>query len=255
MPRAVPLSLFLAFAVGCAPPKASVGPDSKTPFQVQAFALVSDVDGKPGKEVETFDYRQRTQRFRVRLDRAAKGEKAVWIFTAKNTVAGSGKQIKTLEGNVEGDEMRAEVTLANDWPVGTYAVDVTLDGEKLLERDYVVTGQSQKLVFGAHSIAADDGHGLPGPKRESLKSTERKIHLQVSTRGIDTTKPKVVWRIFRKRGNGEVEIGSVEQPALALQDSMLKAEFLVDRDWRPGTYVAQIEVAGKPAHRFTFEIE
>lgn len=216
---------------------------------------MTDEGGKPGKETSVFDYRQRTQRFRVLLDRPAKGEKAVWIFTAKNTVAGSGKQIKTLEGDVEGDEMRAEVTLANDWPVGTYRVDVTLGGQKLVEKDYEVSGQAQPLAFGAHSIAADDGKGLPGPKRDSLKTTERKIHLQVSTRGIDTSKPKVVWRIFRKRADGEVEIGSVEQPPLALQDSMLKAEFLVDRDWKAGTYIAQIEVAGKPAHRFTFEIK
>ncbi|MBS1722258.1 MAG: hypothetical protein JSS66_04540 [Armatimonadetes bacterium] len=253
-------ALFAAvvFATGCPSPKAGPtepgGVKGDEPPKVAQVMLLSDVNGKPGNEVAKFDYRQQTQHFRALLDKPVKDATGTWVFTAKSTSAGSNKPIQSLQGKLDGSDVVAEITLKNPWPVGTYHVDILIDGRTIHGFDYEVTGEKSAIVFLGHSLAADAGSGLPGPPVKVLKKSDKHIFIQVTTKGIDTTEPEVIWRLYKVDNGKDIELGNTVQPRMKLQDSVLKVEFTYASDWAPGKYRTDIMFNGQKVHAIEFQI-
>lgn len=228
----------------------------KTPkVQLQSHQLFTDDKGKPGNRIEKFDYRQRTLHFRVVLSRPVERAKGRWIFLAKATSAGNGRQIQSVEGEFEGTDLVAQLSLPSDWPVGTYEVQIILDNDPVGSFTYEVTGEKTNIVFLGHSMAPDNGKGLPGNPVESLKPTDRKFHLQVTTKGTDTTSPEVVWRLYFVDGAKLVEVANAEVPRIQLQDSVIKCIFDSPKDWNKGLYRATVSLNGKTAHTLEFRVK
>lgn len=252
---------FLAVA-GCQPKtESSTEIEGKSDSQVAEnqlkvtnFSLHSDLNGNSDREVKIFDYRQNPLHFRAVLNHPVKSAKCKWLFSAKSTSAGNGREIQSLESQISGNEIKAQISLKSNWPVGTYHVSIVIDDTPIFESDFEVTGEVTKIIFLGHSIAPDNGKGLPGEAVQRLGTKDRTIYLQVTTKGIDTTQPEVVWRIYRIKSSKLLELANVLQPKINLQDSVLKAQFRSPKDWEPGTYRATIELNGKPAHQFDFDV-
>lgn len=251
----VPLMITALVACGCQPAARTDTPKKEEPLSLTQVTLLSDADGKAGSELSKFDYRQRTLHFRAVLSRPVEQAKSRWIFTAKQTVAGNNRAIQSLEGTIVGTDMSAEITLKNDWPVGTYHVDVVIEDAPVGGFDFEVTGEKSKIAFMGHSLAPDDGHGLPGQPVKVFSYPVKTIHLQVSTRGVDTTEPEVVWRLYQVSGGKQLELGQTVQPKVKLQDSVLKCMFESPKAWAKGDYRADIFLAGKKAHSISFQVK
>lgn len=256
-----PLLLTVSLSVallGCGPktdPVASPETPGDQPLRVEQVTLHADNAGQPGNDVAQFDYRQLTQHFRAVLNQAVDGKSGTWVFTAKSTAAGNNKPIQSLQGKLDGNEIRAQLTLKTPWPVGTYHVDILVDGQSVHGFDYEVTGESTELAFLGHTLSTDNGQGQPGKSVDAFKPTDRKIHLQVTTKGVDTTEPEVIWRLYRVADGKDVELGNTAQPRMKLQDSILRAQFESAGDWKPGDYRADVLVNGKKAHAIKFSIK
>ena len=252
------LFAFGTALTGCHSPAPVSQVQEATPtdnLSVTNVSLFADDHGKPGAEVKFFDYRQRVLHMKAVLSKPVSQVTARWIFSAKSTAAGNNRDIQSLDAVVNEDILTAQIELKNNWPVGVYHVEILLDNSPLHSFDYQVTGEKSKIVFLGHSLATDDGKGLPAQLVKSFKPKDRTIHLQVTTKGIDTSEPEVVWRLFEIRQGKEVEVANTVQPKIRLQDSVLKAQFTSPRDWDKGQYRADISLGGKKAHSIEFKVE
>lgn len=248
------LVLFLAL-VGCQAQTSAERPKEEEPLSLVSHTLLTDRQGKAGSPVELFDYRQRTLHFQAKLSRAVDKANCRWIFAAKETVAGNGRALDSLEGEVSGTDISAEITLKSDWPVGTYHVDVVVDEQPVGGFDFTVTGEKSRIAFLSHALAPDDGTGLPGLKVDAFKFGVKKIHIQVSTKGVDTSKPEVAWRLYQVRGGRDLPLITTKQPPLMLHDSMLKCVFDSPTPWNRGIYRADVFLGGKKAHSILFQVK
>lgn len=247
----------LMLLTGCNQPIAKRTPSEDQPdaLTVTHLSLHSNLNGKPDTEVKIFDYRQNPLHFRAVLNKSLKDSKSRWIFTAKSTSAGNGREIQAVEGNVTGNEMRAQIALKSPWPVGIYHVEMVIDDNPIFGFDYEVTGEQSKIIFLGHSLAPDNGKGLPSVAVHSFKPSHRTIHLQVTTKGVDTTQPDIIWRIFKDIKGKKTELASVSQQKTRLQDSILKAQFQSPKDWERGEYRVEISMNAKVVHSFSFKVE
>ncbi len=242
-------------AVACSAPKEEpVSTGLSTPPKITRVALLTDEAGQPGTEVTAFDYHQKTLHFLVALDHPVPKTKARWVFTAKSTSAGDNRPMNSVEGSVEGQAIKGQISLDTPWPVGTYHVDVWLGESSVGNFDYEVVGKQTPIVFGHQTLSVEDGKGGPARAVDHFSVKDHTIHIEVSTRGVDNTGPTVVWRLLRVTGEKEVEIGNVQQPQMKLQDSFLRAQFTSPGDWTAGTYHAVIEINGNKAHTIGFLI-
>ena len=232
----------------CAPNSDSAAKVTEDPVTITHVSLFTDQGGKPGTEVGKFDYRQKTLHFRATLSKPLKNVKGKWIFTAKSTSAGNNQQIQSLDGVFDGADMSAEITLKKPWPVGTYQVDIVAEEAPIGNFEFEVTGEKSRIVFLGHTLATDDGKGLPGKAVQSFKPGDKTMHIQVTSKGIDTTEPEVVWRLYHLVGSKETELANTVQPRKKLQDSVLTCNFTSPKDWQPGQYRADVFIDGKKAH-------
>lgn len=240
--------------LGCSqPPKAAV-PAQEPELGLTSVMLLTDDGGKPGTAIEKFDYRQKTLHFLVSLSRKVEKAQCKWIFIAKETSAGNGRQLQGLEGEVEGSDLSGQITATHNWPVGTYQVNVLIADKPVGSFEYEVTGEVTKIAFLGHSLAPDDGKGMPAGRVEAFRSPVKTLHLQVTTKGVDTTAPEVVWRLYKVAKGKDVELGNTVQPKTRLQDSVLKCQFDSPKPWEKGDYRADIFVAGKKAHSILFKV-
>ena len=249
------LFLSLVFACcSCAKPPAATSTEESV--QITGVHLFADAGGKPGQEVQKFDYRQKTLYFGANLNRMVKEKPGNWLFSAKHTSVGDNQPIQSLQGKFDGNAMSAQIQLGGrPWPVGVYHVDVNLDGKPIGGFDYEVTGQTEKIAFLSHAIAPDDGKGVPGKPVTSFKPTDHTMHIQVATKGIDTTEPEVVWRLFHVVGGKDTELANTTQPPMTLQDSVFKCQFTSPKDWEKGDYRADIFMNGKKVHSVPFKVQ
>lgn len=245
--RTATLVAISVLAVACTPPAAKNVAENES-IALTTVTLFADDNGKPGSEVGKFDYRQKTLHFRASLTRPLKEAKGRWIFTAKSTSAGNNQAIQSLDGVFDGADMAAQISLEKAWPVGIYHVDILAEDKPLGGFDFEVTGEKSTLAFRGHSLATDDGKGLPGTKVDTFKSTDRTMHIQVTTKGIDTTEPEVIWRLFHKVKDKAFELGNTIQPRRKLQDSVLTCKFTSPKDWEKGEYWVDISLEGKKVH-------
>jgi len=242
------VSLFALVCWSCTPPTAAPAPKTTAPITITSVTLFADDNGKPGTEVGKFDYRQKTLYFRATLSSPLNDTKGKWIFTAKSTSAGNNQPIQSLDGVFKGTDMAAQISLKNSWPVGTYHVDVIADDKPIGGFDFEVTGEKSTIVFRGHTLAPDDGKGLPAKAVSSFKPGDRTMHIQVTSRGVDTTEPEVIWRLYGTIKGKETELANTIQPRKKLQDSVLTCMFKSPKDWEKGDYRVDIFIDGKKVH-------
>lgn len=249
------LATIILSGLACQPQDGNEASQQAKPVAISQVILLSDNAGKPDSPVKEFDYRQKTLHFRIQLSAPIEKQPGKWIFSAKQTSAGNGQQLSAIDGVFEGKEMLGKISLPTNWPVGTYHVNVLIANESMGEFDFIVSGETSRIVFLGHTLAPDSGNGLPGKPVESFMTNQRTIHLQVTSKGIDTSEPEVIWRLFLvEKGGKAVEVANTMQPKVKLQDSVLKCQFASNKDWTAGNYRAAVELNGKRVHTFDFKI-
>lgn len=112
-----------------------VSPEVKD-LKATAHALFAD-DGKGGRgaRVDSFKPANHRLHFGVQVNGFFMGKaEAHWTFVALDTAVGKNQKITEMKSDVSntpGDTLTAQVELPNDWPVGTYRAEVTLNGRPL----------------------------------------------------------------------------------------------------------------------------
>ncbi len=119
-----------------------VSPEVKD-LKATAHAIFAD-DGKGGRgaRVESFKPANHKQHFGVQVNGFLMGKaEAHWTFIAVDTAAGKNQKITEMKSDVSntpGDTLTAHVELPQDWPVGKYRAEVTLNGRPLDAINYEV---------------------------------------------------------------------------------------------------------------------
>lgn len=109
-------------------------------LSIASVQLQLDDDGEPGDVVDAFNADDRVQHFNIELDETKIGQHE-WVveFWAQSTDAGD--EIKVSDFHTDGliaNTIDAMVSLPRDWPVGTYRLDVKMDGTSIGTHEYHV---------------------------------------------------------------------------------------------------------------------
>jgi hypothetical protein len=109
------------------------------PDRITATHLYQDDgSGNAGAEVTAFAPSDRTMHFMVETNNLVTGH-IKWVFTAVDTSDGQDIEITTVEGDLsEVNNLTADLTLPNDWPTGSYKVDIYLNDAMLGTINYTV---------------------------------------------------------------------------------------------------------------------
>jgi hypothetical protein len=119
-----------------------VSPEVKD-LKATAHALFAD-DGKGGRgaRLESFTPANHKQHFGVQVNGFFMGKaEAHWKFIAVDTPVGKNQLITEMKSDVSntpGDTLTAHVELPQDWPVGKYRAEVSLNGRPLDTINYEV---------------------------------------------------------------------------------------------------------------------
>jgi hypothetical protein len=107
---------------------------------IESVTLLLDDNGSPGEEVETFAPSDRVQHFEIALDETKVGKHAFVVeFWAVETEAASDVKVTEFKsGAMVANTVTAQVSLPRDWPVGSYRLDLKMDGTLVDSYDYEV---------------------------------------------------------------------------------------------------------------------
>lgn len=99
-----------------------------------------DGSGQPGDEVTVFRPADRVMHFEATARGLKTGQQVKLVFTAVDTTAGKNIDIAEAEtGKVlVADQITGQVSLTEDWPVGSYRMDIYVDGDLVYSWDYRV---------------------------------------------------------------------------------------------------------------------
>jgi hypothetical protein len=115
---------------------------SNANVKIDSTKLLKDNgSGTAGDEVQSFKASDHKEYFDMQLSDFLKtGSNVKFVLTAVDTTAG--KNINITEVNtkvVVGNKLTANLSMDKDFPVGSYKVDVTVNGKPLGSIDYTVT--------------------------------------------------------------------------------------------------------------------
>ena len=139
---------LLAFVSACGGASNNASPATKDTtgaggvVKIESYKLMKDNgSGEAGDEVKSFKAADHKQYFEVQLSDFLKmGSVVNWVFTAVDTSAG--KNIKITEVNTKvlvGNVLSANLSMEQDFPVGKYKADITVDAKPLGVIEYTVT--------------------------------------------------------------------------------------------------------------------
>jgi len=114
-------------------------------ISIESVELMLDDAGEPGEAVEVFDASDRVQHFKIHLDETKLGQHA-WLVEFWAEATDAGNEIKVLDFKTEGliaNTIDAKISLPRDWPIGTYRLVVTMDGEPIGTYNYEVDGPGE----------------------------------------------------------------------------------------------------------------
>jgi hypothetical protein len=102
--------------------------------------LRSDVAGEPGETVEVFLPTDKKLHFDIALDETELGNHDFVVeFWAVDTSAGKDIKVSEFKQNsLVTNTINASISLPRDWPVGSYRLDVKMDGKLIGSHDYEV---------------------------------------------------------------------------------------------------------------------
>lgn len=99
-----------------------------------------DGSGQPGDQVTAFKPSDRVMHFLAEAQGVQPGQSVRLVFTAVDTTAG--KDLKVAEADTGkvfvADQITGQVSLDRDWPVGSYKMDIYVDGSLVYTWDYTV---------------------------------------------------------------------------------------------------------------------
>lgn len=106
------------------------------PLAVQSVALATTEGGTP---VTTFSPSDHVISAAIELNRIESGLAAKVVWTAVDTTAGQNIEVAQTEfTSVAVNTIQARVELPNDWPTGTYKLDIYLNGSLAKKVDFTV---------------------------------------------------------------------------------------------------------------------
>lgn len=106
------------------------------PLAVQSVALATT---EGGTSVTTFSPSDHVINAAIELNRIESGLTAKVVWTAVDTTAGQGIEVARKEfTSVAANTIQAQVQLPNDWPTGTYKLDIYLNGSLAKTVDFTV---------------------------------------------------------------------------------------------------------------------
>ncbi len=144
------VSVFMAVAGACSATPSQATQDTSSgaapassdgAVKIDSYKLLQDNgSGAAGDEVKSFKASQHVQYFDVSLSGFLKPGTAVkWVYTAVDTTAG--KDVKITEADVTvviGNKLTSTLKMDQDFPVGTYKIDILTDGKPLGTINYTV---------------------------------------------------------------------------------------------------------------------
>jgi hypothetical protein len=99
-----------------------------------------DGNGKPGDQVSAFKPSDRVMHFEAEARGVKPGQTVKLVFSAIDTTAG--KDIKIAEADTGqvfiANQITGQVSLTEDWPVGSYKMDIYVDGTLVYTWNYSV---------------------------------------------------------------------------------------------------------------------
>lgn len=106
------------------------------PLAVQSVALAATEGGTP---VTAFSASDHVIHAAIELNRIEPGLTAKVVWTAVDTTAGQGIEVAQNEfTSLAANNIKAQVELPNDWPTGTYKLDIYLNGSLAKTVDFTV---------------------------------------------------------------------------------------------------------------------
>jgi ABC-type glycerol-3-phosphate transport system substrate-binding protein len=128
------LSALLVFALASASALSACGGGG--PLAVEEVVM-SASEGGPG--ATTFSPSDHTIYSEVRLNRVETGLTVKLVWTAVDTSAGQDIEVATKDfTSLAANTINAQVELPNDWPTGSYKLDIYLNGTLAKTADYSV---------------------------------------------------------------------------------------------------------------------
>ena len=124
-----------------AAPAATTAPAADAEIKIDSFKLMKDNgSGAAGDEVKSFKPSDHVQYFDIQLTAFMKtGAVAKLVFTSVDTAAGKDVKITETDINVVvGNKLTANLKLEKDFPVGSYKIDVLVDGKPIGTVNYTV---------------------------------------------------------------------------------------------------------------------
>jgi hypothetical protein len=109
-------------------------------LSIESVAMMIDDAGEPGEEVEAFIATDHIQHFEITLDetKVGKSEFVVEFWAVETDAASNVKVTDFKAGGLIANTLKAQVSLPRDWPVGSYRLDVKMDGKVIGSYDYEV---------------------------------------------------------------------------------------------------------------------
>ena len=98
---------------------------------VTRIFMAKDENGKPGDETLTFETSDHTVHCIADLNKAKKGTAVRFIWKMIDVAGSKDKEIRRTDYTTNSFENKVHgyLTLPNDWPKGTYGVEVYINGE------------------------------------------------------------------------------------------------------------------------------
>jgi hypothetical protein len=97
---------------------------------VDKLTMNKDDNGKPGETTTTFEPGDRMIHCVAELNKAKGGTQVKFVWKAVDVAGSKNEEIKTIDYATKSFEnkVHGHLTLPYDWPKGTYAVDVYING-------------------------------------------------------------------------------------------------------------------------------
>ena len=108
---------------------------------IESFKIFRDNgSGEPGEEVDSFLPTDHVQHFEAETaEMLSSGSVVKWVFTAVDTTAGADLPITEVETTVlVANTLNAQLSLEEDFPVGTYSADIYVDNVLIDSFQYTV---------------------------------------------------------------------------------------------------------------------
>ena len=148
------------------------------------------------------------------------------------------------------NQVTGNVSLPNDWPIGTYRAELFVDGKATARRDYVVTSPVREQRIQQFRVFLDDGAGGQGREVKTWASSDRRVHFRVTSDGLLAPSTKVVCVL--RRGLNEVGTVRLTVPSGELQSDYIDLHFTNTKDWVAGSYSLAVNLDGREAGRARF---